>query len=62
VASEPLAFTVRAEDPALTRRYFALLGMNDPLCLFTKNYDRVCGITGRWTGLDVTQVDRGDYL
>jgi len=61
VASEPLAFTVRAEDPALTR-YFALLGMNDPLCLFTKNYDRVCGITGRWTGLDVVQVDRGDYL
>jgi len=61
VASEPIAFTVRAEDPALTR-YFALLGMNDPLCLFTKNYDRLCGITGTWTGLDVPQADRGDYL
>lgn len=61
VASEPIAYTVRKEDPALTR-YFALLGMNDPLCLFTKNYDRMCAITGKWTGLDVPQQDRGDYL
>ena len=61
VASEPLEYTVRRTDPALTR-YFALLGMNDPLCLFTKNYDRFCAITGRWTGLDVPQEDKGDYL
>ena len=61
VASEPLAYTARSGDPDLTR-YFALLGMNDPLCLFTGNYDRQCAVTGRWTGLDVTQHDRGDYL
>jgi len=61
VASEPLAYTARPEDPALTR-YFALLGMNDPLCLFTRNYDRMCAITGTWTGLKVPQIDRGDYL
>ena len=61
VASEPLAYTVRPEDPALTR-YFALLGMNDPLCLFTGNYDRQCAITGKWTGLQVSQQDVGDYL
>jgi len=61
VASEPIAYTVRPEDPALTR-YFALLGMNDPLCLFTRNYDRLCAITGTWTGLKVPQTDRGDYL
>lgn len=61
VASEPIAYTVRAGDPALTR-YFALLGMNDPLCLFTGNYDRTCAVTGRWTGLDVSQQDCGDYL
>ena len=60
-ASEPIAYTVRPEDPALTR-YFALLGMNDPLCLFTRNYDRYCAITGTWTGLKVPQTDRGDYL
>ena len=60
-ASEPIAYTVRPEDPALTR-YFALLGMNDPLCLFTRNYDRTCAVTGTWTGLEVPQADRGDYL
>lgn len=61
VASEPLEYTWRAEDPALTR-YFALLGMNDPICLFTGNYDRVSAVTGRWTNLPVQQEDRGDYL
>lgn len=60
-ASEPLAYEHRATDPALTR-YFALLGMNDPLCLFLGNYDRYCGITGRWTGLDVEAEDCGDHL
>jgi len=61
VASEPLEYTARKEDPPLTR-YFALLGMNDPLCLFTGNYDRMCAVTGRWTGLDVHQQDMGGYL
>jgi glycosyltransferase involved in cell wall biosynthesis len=61
VATEPLAYTCRPSDPALTR-YFALLGMNDPICLFLGNYDRTCGVTGRWTGLRVDQTDCGDYL
>ncbi len=61
LAAEPLSYTVRPQDPALTR-YFALLGMNDPLCLFTRNYDRTCLLTNRWTGLDVAQEDRGDWL
>ena len=61
LATEPISYTVRPQDPALTR-YFALLGMNDPLCLFTRNYDRTCVLTNRWTGLDVAQEDRGDWL
>lgn len=61
VASEPLEYTVRKEDPVLTR-YFSLLGMNDPICLFTGNYDRYCAITGKWTGLDVEQEDQGGWL
>jgi glycosyltransferase involved in cell wall biosynthesis len=61
VASEPLEYTSRRGDPALTR-YFALLGMNDPLCLFIGNYDRQCAVTGAWTGLAVHQQDMGGYL
>ena len=56
VATEPIAYTSRPQDPALTR-YFALLGMNDPICLFTRNYDRICAITGRWTGLPIVGTD-----
>lgn len=61
IASEPIEYTSRSGDPALTR-YFALLGMNDPICLFTGNYDRISAVTGRWTGLDVPTEDRGDWL
>jgi glycosyltransferase involved in cell wall biosynthesis len=61
MGTEPLEYTCRGGDAALTR-YFALLGMNDPLCLFLGNYDRFCGVTGRWTELPVRQVDAGDYL
>lgn len=61
IATEPIEYTCRKGDPALTR-YFALLGMNDPICLFTKNYDRLCAVTGKWTGLDVEAEDRGSYL
>ncbi len=61
VATEPIEYTVRRDDPSLTR-YFALLGMNDPICLFTGNYDRICAVTDRWTELPVVQEDMGDYL
>ena len=61
VATEPIAYTARPHDPAPTR-YFALLGMNDPICLFTRNYDRTCGVTGKWTGLKVPTEDKGDWL
>ena len=61
VASEPLYYVARPQDPAPTR-YFALLGMNDPICLFTGNYDRTCAVTGKWTGLAVETEDMGDYL
>ena len=61
MGAEPLEYTSRPADPALTR-YFALLGMNDPICLFLGNYDRFCGITGKWTELPVQQANCGDYL
>ncbi len=61
VATEPIEYTSRPQDPALTR-YFALLGMNDPICLFTGNYDRRCGVTGQWTGLPVEEEDKGGWI
>lgn len=61
VGTEPLEYTLRREDPALTR-YCALMGMNDPLCYFLRNYDRMCTLSGRWTGLDIEAEDRGEYL
>ena len=61
IATEPLAYTYRREDGYINR-YCALLGMNDPLCLFIGNYDRLCLVTNRWTGLAVAAEDRGNYL
>jgi glycosyltransferase involved in cell wall biosynthesis len=60
-ATEPLWYTRRDQDPPLTR-YFAMLGMNDPLCLFLGNYDRRSLITDRWTGLDVPTEEHDSYL
>lgn len=60
-AAEPMEYTVRKIDPPLVR-YFAMLGMSDPLCLFLGNYDRTSMITGRWTGIDLPFEDRKSYL
>jgi len=61
VASEPIMFTYRRSDSALTR-YCALLGMNDPLCYFLKNYDRLSLLSGKWTGLNIKYSDKGEYI
>ena len=61
VGTEPLYYTYRKEDGYITR-YCAMIGMNDPLCLFIGNYDRCCLITGRWTDLAVQQEDKGGYI
>ena len=56
--TEPLYYTYRKEDGIITR-YCALMGMNDPLCLFMGNYDRMNLITGRWT--EISTVEMGEY-
>ena len=61
IASEPIEYTYRETDGYITR-YCALLGMNDPLCLFLGNYDRYCTLTGRWTEIEHKEEDKGDYL
>lgn len=61
VASEPLYFTYRKKDYWLTR-YFALLGMGDPLNLFIGNYDRYSILSNKWTQLGVESQSKRGYL
>lgn len=61
IASEPIEYTWRKEDSVIDR-YCALIGMNDPLCIFTGNYDRKCLITNTWTEVPREEKDMGDYL
>jgi glycosyltransferase involved in cell wall biosynthesis len=61
IGAEPLYYSYRKEDGYITR-YCALIGMNDPLCLFLGNYDRYSYLTGKWTELNVKQEDKGNYL
>ncbi len=61
VASEPLYYSRRQRDPAITR-YCALIGANDPLAVYLGNHDRYCYFKRRWTGIAVEQKDNGEYL
>lgn len=61
IASEPIAYTYRKEDNIINR-YCALIGMGDPLCMFTGNYDRYCRVTNKWTEVKREEKDCGDYL
>lgn len=61
IGSEPLEFTYRKQDGYIDR-YCALLGMNDPLCLWLGSYDRMNTLTGKWTGLPVRSVKKPGFL
>lgn len=59
--TEPIVYSYREGDGAITR-YCALMGMNDPLCFFLGNYDRLNLITGKWTEIELKEEDKGDYV
>lgn len=61
VGSEPIRFSLRRDDPYIDR-YCALIGANDPFCMFLGNYDRFNYATGRWTEVPVTVAHRDGYL
>lgn len=61
IASEPLYFTYRKKDYYLTR-YFALLGMGDPLNLFIGNYDRYSYLSNKWTEIKVENHNKRGYM
>jgi glycosyltransferase involved in cell wall biosynthesis len=60
-AAGPLYFTYRTQDDLITR-YCALIGMNDPLCMYLGNYDRYCYITDKWTEVKTKHEDKGNYI
>lgn len=61
IGSEPWEYTYLRHD-CLIDRYCALMGMNDPLCYFLGNYDRLNALSGKWTGLSVEQENKGDWI
>lgn len=61
VATEPIRYDCRITDYPTTR-YFAYLGMGDPLNYFLGNYDRICAINNQWTKLPVKQEQKDRYL
>lgn len=61
VGSEPWEYTYRLTDGFIDR-YCALFGMNDPLCYFLGNYDRLNSIDNQWTRIKLKQEDKGSWL
>lgn len=61
LGSEPWKFEYRQSDGFIDR-YCALIGMNDPICLFIGNYDRYSTLTGKWTEIVHKEIDKGKYL
>ncbi len=61
MGTEPLYFEYRKQDKPLTR-YFAMSGINDPLCLFVGNYDKYSYITGKWTGMKLKTEESGGNI
>jgi len=61
IGSEPWEFTYPQNDGFIDR-YCALMGMNDPLCYFLGNYDRLNALSGKWTGLPARQEDKGEWI
>jgi len=61
VGADTLCYTCREEDPLITR-YCALIGSNDPLCVYLGNFDRYCHFKGTWTEMSVRTEDRAGYL
>lgn len=61
VGAEPMYFVAKSSD-TLIDRYCAIAGVNDPLCLFMGNYDKYSALTGKWTDMELGEIDLGDYV
>lgn len=61
VGTEPIRFTVRSTD-SIMNRYWALMGMNDPVCLFLGTYDKWNYITNTWTNTELDTKRKQTYI
>lgn len=61
VGSEPWAFTYR-KNAGYIERYSSLIGANDPIVLWYKNYDRLNVVSGKWTESDIRKKDKGNWI
>lgn len=59
--AEPIKYTWR-KSGGYIERYCALIGMNDPVCLFLGNYDRWNYLTQKWTAVPHDEEVLEDYL
>ncbi len=59
--TEPIKYTWRKEGGYI-ERYSALIGMNDPICLFLGNYDRWNYLTRKWTEVPHRSEEKDGYL
>lgn len=61
VLAEPLFFEWDSAAPAITR-YCALMGLNDPICYYTGNFDRWNLVAQTWTGSPIPIHREGDWF
>ena len=61
VGSEPIQYTYRKKDGALTR-YCSLIGADDAIYPYFENYDRLCRFKGSWTEVPIKVENKKNYL
>jgi len=59
--AEPLYYQSRKSDSYINR-YCALIGANDPVCMFLGNHDRYNYLTRQWTGIDLKQEKKEGFI
>ena len=62
VAAEPLFYSAREKDSAMTK-YVALIGGDDPVAIYLGNYDRFCWFKYKWTDAPVhIREENNNYI
>lgn len=61
IAAEPWEYTYQKNLKPL-ERYWAMMGLNDPLMFFIGCFAHNNKIVNKWTSLDLEQQDKGDYI